>query len=384
MNDQSLTPKKDRIIWFDLLRGFFIFLAMWEHWGAALNVWYIEYFKEGFVLNDRLGPGGLAQSFYQVHQNMVGTIMPYDAPSVWASYIFTPWVMAVYLTMAAFNLSSRTPEDFKKVWLGKLSLFGTLLIFFILENFIVAPNLGEALTLYPLMTWMLILSLLTVLYRFSGIYGMIGLFILAMTQWWWPLPEFSIDEFLKTSVHPAMSLDASPHVFLASGSLGFILGYLYYHRPQFGQIKSWQLVALLGVLMFAVGFQFSDEYFLEQGAYFKTEHLKASTFWGTIEILGIQLVVLSLALISHLKGWVPGKWSKGFIWIGINSLAIFALHRIFFFYLWMPLVTWFTAIIGVTIPNGIGFVWPTIIIHLLFCYFLMKTQLLRLIVKDQK
>lgn len=375
---------KKRIIWFDMLRGFFIFLAMWEHWGVAINVWYIEYFKEGFLINNHLGVGGVANNnIYQVHQNMLGKIIHPDTISVWASYLFTPWVMAVYLTMAAFNLASRNQEDFSQVWKQKLSLYGTLLIFFIVENFVIASNLGEALTLYPLMTWMIILSLLTVLYRFTGLGGIVALFCLSMAQWILPLPEIAIDQYLKMNIHPTMSLDASPHYFISSGSLGFILGYLYYHQPSFQKISRWGLVILAGLFMFAVGFKYSDAYYIEPGAYLKTEHIKASTFFGMIEILGIQLVVLSLALIAHFKDLKPSKFLSGFIWIGINSLGIFALHRVFFFYLWMPTVTWFTAFIGTTLPTHIlAFVWPTIIVYLIFFYFMVKTKILRLIMKD--
>jgi hypothetical protein len=373
---------KKRIIWFDVLRGFFIFLAMWEHWGAALNVWYIEYFKEGFLINNHLGVGGVTNNIYQVHQDMLGKIMPYDLLSVWASYIFTPWVMAVYLTMAAFNLASRTQEDFAKVWTQKLSLYGTLLLFFIIENFVLAQSLGEALTLYPLMTWMIILSLLTVLYRFTGLGGIGALFILSMTQWFLPIPEMNIEHYIKTHIHPAMSLDAAPHYFTASASLGFMLGYCYYHKPAFKSIATWLKIALLGVGMFTIGFLNSDAYYLEQGAYFKTEHLKASTFFGMVEILGIQLVVLSLALIAHFKQIQPSKWLSGFTWVGVNSLGIFALHRMFFFYLWMPTITWITAIIGTPVPNGIFFIWPTIVVYLGFFYFIMKTKILRIVMRD--
>lgn len=363
--------QNERIIWFDVVRGLFIFLALWHHYAQDVLVWYMDYFKERDLLS----------SLHSVHQMMIGQKNIPTEFGVKYGAIFVPWVNQIYLTMAAFNLASRNQAEFSKVWLGKLYVFALLFLFFLGEKFIIAKNLGEALALYPIMSWMVILSIISVLFRFMGIAGVIFLFVLAMSQWILPLGDFNLEVWLQQNFHPYMNLDASINFFAASGAMGFMLGYLYYHKPDLLGKFQWVKLAFIGVIMFAIGNYLSEPFFFDKNDLYSTEHAKASTFMGTVEILGIQIAVLASMLLLHFRKIKP-RGLKLMEWVGINSLAIFAFHRIFFIHMWMPLVVYYCSVTGQIIPNTTPFLWFSIAMEFAFVWFLMKTKMLRIIMRD--
>jgi hypothetical protein len=362
---------KERIVWFDVLRGFFILLALWHHWAQDMTMWYMEFFKEHNLLN----------SLYASHAPMMGKQNYSDNFGYAAGLFFTPWVNQIYLMMASFNLASRTQEDFSKVWVTKLWMFAVLFLFFLGEKFIVARNLGEAFALYPLMTWMVILSIITLLYRFTGIAGVVFIFILGMSQWIIPYQPGNLEAWVQENFHPNMNFDSSPNLFIASGSFGFIFGWLYYHKPDFlGKFK-WYIYLALGVLMTLIGSQFSPPFYFPKEDLYAAQNLKASTFWGTIEIIGIQIVVLTLAIMLHLKAIKP-YGMKFLEWTGIYSLTIFAFHRIFFIHMWVPIITYYCAVNDKVLPNDTVFHWFSIAVYLLFCLFLIKSKMFRIVMRQ--
>jgi hypothetical protein len=367
------TNSEKRIIWFDVLRGFFIWLALWEHYGCMLNTWYMWYFKES---------NALSVGLYESHQKMIGSFNHPDSVSMWAGHTFIPWVTEIYLTMAAFNLAKRSQEEFSKTWLNKIWLFFLIFCFFVGEKFIVATSFGEAISLSPLLTWMIVLSIISVLYRFMGLTGVVFLFVISMLQWWLPFPSGSLELWMQTNVHPMMNLDAGLQHFASSGALGFMLGYLYYHYPKLLGKLQWGYLILAGLVLGVVGNYFAPPFDFPFTDLYRDEHLKTSTFPGTIEILGIQMVVIILALVAHMKGIKIPKVLSLLLWMGVNSLAIFAFHRIFFMQMWMPVVTWVTAYMHTTIPNNTWFIWSAIGVHLVFSYWLIKSRIFRIIMRD--
>lgn len=367
------TNSEKRNVWFDFLRGAFIWQALWEHYGCMLNIWYMWYFKES---------NALSMGLYSSHQTMIGQFNHPDAVSMWAGHTFIPWVTEIYLTMAAFNLAKRSQEEFSKTWLNKIWIFFLLFCFFIGEKFIVATSFGEALSLSPLLTWMIVLSIISVLYRFMGLTGVIFLFVIFMAQWWIPFPTDSLETFLQVNVHPMINLDAGIQHFASSGALGFMMGYLYYQKPDLlGKFQWWYLIALGAVLGF-VGNHFAPPFDFPFTDLYRDEHLKTTTFPGTVEVLGIQIVVIVLALLAHMKNIRVPKVFNFLVWIGVNSLAIFAFHKIFFLQMWMPVMTWITADMHTTLPNTTWFIWSAIIVHLGFSYWLIKSRILRIIMRD--
>ena len=136
---ESLEHGKDansRIHCLDFLRGFFVFLALWQHFGFYLNYWYINYYQ-GWSFWGEL---------FQPHSPFVGNAIPADRVGYLAAWFFTPWVSQIYLFLAAFNLAKPSQNTNRN---QKVGIFVGLFLLFTFENFIVAPNIGEALSLYP-------------------------------------------------------------------------------------------------------------------------------------------------------------------------------------------------------------------------------------------
>ena len=77
---EAYKNKLDRITNFDLLRGFFIFQALWQHFCFYLNVWYTTFFRDTSVLNYG----------YQVHKSMIGNNLPLDYLTYLTAWFFTP------------------------------------------------------------------------------------------------------------------------------------------------------------------------------------------------------------------------------------------------------------------------------------------------------
>ena len=114
---------------------------------------------------------------------------------------------------------------------------------------------------------------------------------------------------------------------------------------------------------------------------YSTEHLKASSFLGTVEILGIQMMVLAAMLFLHLRGIHP-RGMKLMEWIGVNSLSIFAFHRIWYIHMWIPVITYICAVNDAILPNTTPFLWFSIAVYLVFMWIMIKTKILRIIMKD--
>jgi hypothetical protein len=104
---------------------------------------------------------------------MIGKQIASDNINYWLAIIFTPWVSQIYLTMSAFNLARKDQLSFSEGMTAKFKAFGLIFLYFVFENFIVAPNFGQALSFYPIMLWMVVLTLLSVIYRFLGIKGIV-------------------------------------------------------------------------------------------------------------------------------------------------------------------------------------------------------------------
>jgi hypothetical protein len=176
-----------RIVNLDFLRGFFIILALYQHFSYYINVWYVDYFRDAIALT----------TTYSVHFPMIGKKVLIGNIEYWFALIFTPWVSQIYLTMSAFNLAKRTQEEFSENLFFKLKIFSLIFIFFVFENFIVAPNFGQAISFYPIMLWMVVLSLLAIIYRYSGINGIFVLSAITLIRFIIPIDYLS--DFLKNS-----------------------------------------------------------------------------------------------------------------------------------------------------------------------------------------
>jgi hypothetical protein len=362
--NEKYTDKLSRIHNFDLLRGFVIFLALYQHYVFYLNIWYVTYFRDVDVLNQA----------YDVHKSMMGQPLKMDTMAYVFGLVFIPWVSQIYLTLAAFNLSRKKDAEFNKSYPMKIKIFIFIFIFFILENFLVAPNFGEAISFYPIMAWMVILSVIATLYRYLGVRGVWGLFLLSLLIWLMPETTNTSDfvSFMQKHVHHLYEFDAEITYFLSSGCIGFLMGHYYHHRD-WGAKRE---VTLIGAGLFLVVLWsiFGEE---NTGNYlniFASEHFLAETFFGSMFILGIQLILIPLFLLIE-KYFNYSIHMPILNYVGVESLSIFALHRVLFVFIFAPVMLFIGTIFNQPLINSTLIIWP--LCGLVFCinYFMKKTKI---------
>lgn len=353
-----------RIVNLDFLRGFFIILALDQHFTYYINMWYVEFFRDSIALT----------STYKIHFPMIGQVIATDSFNHMLGVIFTPWVSQVYLTLASFNLAKKSQLIFKDDLLQKLKIFGLIYLFFLIENFIVAPNMGQAISFYPIMLWMVIMSVLSVVYSWLGIKGIVGITFLSLFRWVLPIDLLSdlFQSLMITNVHPGFEYDARVEYFFTSGCLGFLMGYVHYHCPNVKHLKDFYFM-LMGLVFVAVYVGYGDSYVIDPANAFAHEHDLAQSFSGTLYILGIQALVISAFL------WLEKKSIRFNVpvvtWVGLNSILVFAIHRIFFVRILAPVSvlvgTWFNRTLGASTFEMYTYVGLTIV----FCYFIKTSRM---------
>ena len=224
MKDQSIVAPtiKNRIYGLDFLRGLFIVMAIFEHYCGYLNYWYVDFFH-------REMPAW--KSVYGSHLAMAGNQLPMDTLSATLTTYCVPWVSQIYLALAAFNLSRKPQHEFSTTLNSKLALFAGCYLALVCESMLVAPNFGEAISFYPVMLWMVLLALFSMVYSLLGITGMILLIPLAA------ISSFSIDHshslftsvetWIQTHVHTDFEIDSHFDEFMLSGCIGFVYGWFW-------------------------------------------------------------------------------------------------------------------------------------------------------------
>lgn len=361
-NDDDLL--KTRIVNLDFLRGLFIILALDQHFTYYINMWYVEYFRDAIALT----------STYKIHFPMIGHQIATDRFNHILGLIFTPWVSQVYLTLASFNLAKKSQSIFRDELASKLKVFGLVYIFFLMENFIVAPNLGQAISFYPIMLWMVVMGILAITYSFAGIAGILVLTVISFLRWIIPIDLLSdlFQSIVVNNVHPGFEYDARIEYFFTSGCLGFLMGYVHYHRPAVKHLKDIYFM-LMGAVLVAFYMAYGEAFVIDPADAFAHEHDLAQSFSGSLYILGIQAIVISAFL------WLEKKSIRFnlpvFNWVGMNSILVFAFHRIFFVRILAPISvlvgTWFNRPLGASTLELYTYVGITIA----FCYFIKVSRI---------
>jgi hypothetical protein len=362
-----------RLVNLDFLRGLFIILALEQHFSYYINMWYVDYFRDTMAL----------LSTYSVHFPMIGKQITVDLPSQWMALIFTPWVSQIYLTMAAFNLSKKNSNLFGHELSSKLKVYLLIFIYFVFENFIVAPNFGQGISFYPVMLWMLVLGVISLVYKYLGIRGILVFTALSCLRFVFPVEYISalFEEVVKNKIHPGFEYDARFEYFILSGCLGFCMGYVHYHLPLYKRNKDLLFMGI-GLLLVLIYVLIGDPFVVYRDDVFRTEHDLAKTFSGTAYILGVQAMVISFFL------WLEKKNIKLNIpvitWVGINSLLIFALHRIFFVKIIAPTSVMVGSLTGRILSGSIFEIYLYIFITLGLCYFVKTSPLSDIILQKRK
>lgn len=370
MNKRSNNKVNERLVNLDFLRGFFIILALNQHFAYYLNMWYVEYFRDSVALS----------TTYSSHFGMIGKNLSIDAVSFWLAKVFTPWVSQVYLTMAAFNLGKYSQDELKNTLGNKVKIYVLIFFFFVAENLIVAPNLGQGISFYPIMLWMVVLTALSLAYGYLGIGGVVSIAFISMFRF--VIPTELISDFfesaIQTNIHPGFEYDAKFEYFILSGCLGFLIGHIYYFKNKYTSLNYKQFIPL-GLLLSLPYLIWGVPFHVNPNDVFSTEHDLSRTMSGTFFIIGIQAIIIPFFL------WLESvnvKFKLGIInWIGINSILIFAFHRILFVKIIAPISTLIHSMMNEPLSASTIMIYLYISITLLICYIIQRSPVLNVILK---
>jgi fucose 4-O-acetylase-like acetyltransferase len=142
------------------------------------------------------------------------------------------------------------------------------------------------------------------------------------------------------------------------------------------------LFGIGGILLIGIYLLIGDSFIVYADDVFSTEHDLARTFSGTAYILGIQAVIISFFI------WIEGKNIKLKVplltWVGINSLLVFALHRILFVRIIAPISIMVGSQTGRTLGAGTIEVFTYVLIAIGMCYFIKKSPISDIILQKNK
>ena len=348
----------------DFLRGFFVVLALLEHYSFFLNKWYVEYFRDFSAV----------KTIYSSHLDQLGKILLSDTGTNILGLIFIPWVSQIYLALASFNISKDSSEDLNAKLSSVLKKITVLFFVFYLENFIVANDFGQAISFNPIMLWMIILGLINIFYAKFGVRGIYFLTTLSLLRWILPIHELSIgiEEFIQTRVHPSFEYDAKIEYFFTSGCLGFLLGYLHYHaKVNYNKVALG--ISFLSIFIIIAYFTLTSGYEVDPADIYLHEHDCARTLIGSSFLWAVQALIISNFVLLERNGLVINI--SFFKWVGVNSLLVFLAHKILFLKVVMPFTTYFYAILGWKIENNYYEVFAYTGIVLFLCWMIQKLQL---------
>jgi hypothetical protein len=343
VEDANVLPRSDsrprsepleqrRWISLDCLRGVAIVLALYQHFGYFLSFWYMAYIK----------PFHFTDPAYQSHAQAYreGWVLGVDDASRWFLETLPPWITHLYIVLAGFNIGLKSPKQTQEVLRPRLLVFAGLLYFFTLENFVVAMSFGDAVSIYPLQMWMILLALTNVVYARAGLRGVGFLFLISFARFLLPIDAFvdSLEVKMAHFVHRDWEYNARFEYYLGSASLGVLLGSqlrrgisIRVHSVVFGFCAALMLVCVL----------FWIPPRLVEREYFQHEHALINSVLGTAGIyLTCIFFVSGFLLIERLSRFprIPV-----FYWAGVSSILVFALHRVCFVHITLPIYEWIAA-----------------------------------------
>lgn len=306
-----------RLTNFDFYRGVFILLAIYEHIHYFMQFWY-KYYAYFY---------GLSQNSF--HLSYVRKTLPLSDFGTVIAELIIPWATHVFIAMACFNLAKRTKVEFAKVYVQKLKIFALIFLAFLLEGMLISISFGEGLSIKPLHTWAILLMLTASIYRFFGVSGVAVLFLLNFTQFFLPVESWNdaFEQFIIQNVHFGFEYDAVINEYLASGTFGFLMGYIFFHQKLKEKLTTALWIGIgSGIVLFISWYIFGEDIEVNPFDFILVEHSMGTTALGQFGILGI--ILLSICGFLLLERNDLRIEIKPILWVGRNSLAIFILHQI--------------------------------------------------------
>ncbi len=351
----QLTSPPARLHALDLLRGLCIYMMLWQYFAAAQGTFF------GVPID-----GGLAAAWW----------------------LFTPVVTQLFLALACFNLARHDRASFAARYRGKLVAFAVLFVAFSFELFFVEiedlgqPALQYALEFNAVMCWMLCLALVATVYRFLRPAWWLVLFVASWLLWALPTAAFGdgFERWVSDLIGLPFAYDVRPELFVSSGLLGLLLGHFYYHRPELHR-RLWGPLVALGAALWGVWFVWGEPMVIDRRDLYASEYVVIETFVGALGTWGYEVAVILVALwpLRHGHNYrVPF-----FTWLGVNSLLVYAAHKLLFGRVYLPLIDEVCRRLGVSeVPNTLFWVNLYALSCVGLVYLLKRFLLPKLLVRD--
>jgi hypothetical protein len=348
----------------DLLKGVLIILACCEHFSSYINYLFIEYFNEGQILSLFQRPNIVSN--YKYLLNYSGKFINADEIQQVFHTLFIPWVSHLYIAIAGYNLARHDYKNTLGICSRKVKLFFLLFIFFSFENFLVSPNLGAALSIYPIQMWFIVLSSIAILSKFFSDRFILLIYILLLTTKFISnstqiilLDSYSIDTLIKV-LHP-WSFSTEFLMFMLSGLTGFLYA-RYSSASWFFSHKNFSIGS--GVVLILTTFICWDKFRYNENNIYEYEEFFNNINVGVFFIISIIIFSLSLVRLINIPKVPPVL--NFLTYLGKHSLWIFLFHRVFFYKILFPLKVHLFSFYQLPITN----LWWEILIYFMITVFI--------------
>lgn len=353
----------------DFLRGLFVFLALQEHFVYYINVLFVSFYSSE----------GLSQSIQNYFKPFEGQFLPVTSFTQFMLFIFVPWVSHGYIALSSFNLAKRSSIDLKKVLFTKIKIFFLIAFFFAMESFIIGTNIGEIFTIPSIVVWMLLLILIALVYSYFHFIGVFCLYIVSFFIHYMINDlglNVQFEHYIQSIFHQGFMYDTRFENFLITSLTGFILGYMFHHIKKLSYLLYFSIINFI----FAIALNFSifqiDANNIEN--MFRAESTYYSNLGNLFFINGILSFVIYIMIYLEKKS-LHIKLSF-FNFIGINSLFVFAIHKIVFTKIMIPLLILFSYLFNIHIENGYFICAFYVFIVVSLAYFIKKSKLIEIII----
>jgi hypothetical protein len=184
---------------------------------------------------------------------------------------------------------------------------------------------------------MVCLALIATCYRFlpMRLNLLLGLGTLVL----WLLPALQWGDAVETRLSAWVGLplryDVRPEWFVTSGFLGLALGFFYHQRPDLHR-RVWPVLFGAGLCAYLAWLVWGAPFEVDRVQLYATEHAVIHELLGALGTWGFEVVLILGVLwpVRHGHNYrVPF-----FTWLGVNSLLIYALHKLLFVRVALPLL----------------------------------------------
>lgn len=279
----------------------------------------------------------MSNELYSFHNEFIGKSLAVDQLYLNVAIIFIPWLTHLFIALSGFNIARQKPQARKKSLGLKVRYYLLFFFLFLAEQFVVAPNFGHGLALYPITVWFIILPIIYTIYSLGGVKGTLlaylGILAIQFLNSLDIINMYFVRDMLAL-IHPWALNSSDPMSYLGNGLFGILIGHIIFHSHYFSM---WRYKIALFLSIASIGFLVGciKLFQLDPTLVVRHDELLHNDSIGIFFLYAI--VGFVLIMISYSSSNKSPKIFEIFKWVSLNSLGIFLFHRIFFVHLLAPI-----------------------------------------------